>query len=418
MTPVWNSLDSQGCATAQESAMTELLATIDHAVSSELVREGNLTDRSDRGQHEAILVVDDDELNTTVIREYLELGGYGGVVCTQDPTQALALAVRDKVDVVLLDLHMPTLCGLDVLRQLRADPATVRTPVVILTASTDEREKLTALELGATDFLQKPLHEGELLARLRNILMAKAYQDQCRHQWILLEEAVKQRTAELEASRLEVIHCLARAAEFRDDNTGNHVVRVGRYARIIGAGLGLEEQDLDVLEQAAKLHDIGKIGIPDAILLKPDELTASEIDAMQKHANFGKRIIEGIQPHNNPELRQHTELGAKILDVGRSPILAMAMRIALTHHERWDGTGYPLGLAGEDIPLEGRITAVADVFDALSTKRPYKPALPLDKCFAIMRDGRGTHFDPDALDAFFDKREEIIEVQIANANVE
>jgi putative two-component system response regulator len=247
--------------------------------------------------------------------------------------------------------------------------------------------------------------------------MAKAYQDQCQLQSQRLEDAVKLRTAELEASRLEVIHCLARAAEFRDDNTGNHVIRVGRYARIVGAGLGLDDQFLAVLEQAAKLHDIGKIGIPDAILLKPSDLTLSEFEAMQRHANFGKRIIEGMQTKECPQLRLHTELGAKILDVGKSPILTMAMRIALTHHERWDGTGYPLGLAGNDIPLEGRITAVADVFDALSTKRPYKPALPLDQCFDMMSDARGTHFDPLVLDAFFAKRDDIVQVQIANADI-
>jgi putative two-component system response regulator len=398
--------------------MTDLLASIDQAVASNLapVQEANSLG-VDLPRLPKIMVVDDDELNTAVVTECLHLGGYDEVTCTNDPIQALSIAIRERPDAVLLDLHMPRLSGFDVLRQLRADPSTARTPVVILTSSTDEQEKLQALQLGATDFLPKPFHSGELLARLRNILMAKAYQDQCQLQSQRLEDAVKLRTAELEASRLEVIHCLARAAEFRDDNTGNHVIRVGRYARIVGAGLGLDDQFLAVLEQAAKLHDIGKIGIPDAILLKPSDLTLSEFEAMQRHANFGKRIIEGMQTKECPQLRLHTELGAKILDVGKSPILTMAMRIALTHHERWDGTGYPLGLAGNDIPLEGRITAVADVFDALSTKRPYKPALPLDQCFDMMSDARGTHFDPLVLDAFFAKRDDIVQVQIANADI-
>jgi len=213
------------------------------------------------------------------------------------------------------------------------------------------------------------------------------------------------------------VHCLARAAEFRDDDTGQHIVRVGRYARIIGQQLGMSERALDVLEQAAKLHDIGKIGIPDAILLKPGKLTSEQFAEMQKHSNFGKQIFERMVDNEADQLRQHAELGSKILDAGNSPLLAMAMKIALTHHERWDGSGYPLGLAGQDIPLEGRITAVADVFDALSTKRPYKPSFPLDKCFSLMQAGRGSHFDPEILDAFIARRDEIVAVQIAYADL-
>jgi putative two-component system response regulator len=403
-------------ADAHAAHLDELLTNVERVMSIESIDDQWLAPEScEITAHSKIMMIDDEKLNIMVVAEYLKLGGFHDLVSTDDPLQALILASRELPDVILLDLHMPQLTGFDILKQLRADRALSRTPVVILTASTDEQEKLRALELGATDFLHKPLCGGELLARLRNIIMAKAYQDHCRNYSKTLETAVRQRTAELEASRQDVIHCLARAAEFRDDDTGHHVLRVGRYARIIGEQLGMDERMLDALEQAAKLHDIGKIGIPDAILLKPGKLTPEEFEALQRHSNYGKQIIDSIQDNGKRQLRQHTELGAQILDVGGSPLLSLAMRIALTHHERWDGTGYPIGLAGEDIPLEGRIVAVADVFDALSTKRPYKPAFCLDRCFSIMQAGRGTHFDPRVLDAFFARRNDIVETQIRHA---
>jgi putative two-component system response regulator len=250
------------------------------------------------------------------------------------------------------------------------------------------------------------------------VLTVKAYHDRlCRYSEEL-EQAVRERTTDLEASRLELIRCLARAAEFRDDDTGQHIIRVGRYARIIGEQLGVSAEVLDVLEPAAQLHDVGKIGIPDSILLKPGKLIPEEFEIMQKHCGFGKRIVECLPVHEAEIIQRHTDVGAKIVDVGRSPILKMAKRIALTHHERWDGSGYPLGLAGHDIPIEGRITAVADVFDALSSKRVYKPAFPLEKCFEILQQGRGTQFDPAVVDAFIARRETIVQVQIDLADTE
>jgi putative two-component system response regulator len=210
----------------------------------------------------------------------------------------------------------------------------------------------------------------------------------------------------------------ARAAEFRDDDTGRHVCRVGRYARLIGAELGWKGEQLEMLEQAAQLHDIGKIGIPDSILLKPGKLGPEEMEIMQKHSAFGKTITQSLPNNEMNLLRGHAELGSKLLQSTESPILAMAATIAISHHEKFDGTGYPLGLAGEDIPLPGRITAVADVFDALSSKRPYKPPFPAEKCFDLLREGRGTHFDPKVLDAFLNCRKEIIEVQIRFADID
>jgi len=365
-----------------------------------------------------IMIIDDELLTIEVVKEHLKVDGYENFVATDNAVHALSMISREQPDVVLLDIRMPQVSGLDILKEMRGDQRLANIPVIVLTATTDDEVKLRALELGATDLLHKPIHSGELLARLRNILMAKAYQDQLRDYSQTLEAAVRERTAELEISRQEVIHCLARAAEFRDDDTGHHVIRVGRYARIIGDELGMDAQAIDLLEQAAQLHDIGKIGTPDAILLKPGKLTPEEFDAMQRHCNYGKKIIQRMTDQEASQMRRHTELGAKILDAGRSPILELAVKIALTHHERWDGTGYPLGLAGEHIPVEGRITSVGDVFDALSSKRAYKPAFPLEKCFTIMREGRGTQFDQKVLDAFFARQDDIVQVQIKYADVE
>ena len=365
-----------------------------------------------------ILIIDDESLNIDVFRRYLEIAGYTNVISTDHAGQALPLMGLHRPDVVLLDIHMPVINGMEILKAVRSDPALARMPVIILTGSQDSETKLIALRAGAADLLAKPIHPEELLARLGNVLRVKAYQDGLFRHSEELEEAVRRRTAELEASRLDVIHCLARAAEFRDDDTGQHVIRVGRYARVIGRQLGLSKYELDVLEPAAQLHDVGKIGIADTILLKPGKLTPEEFELMQKHCGFGKKISERISVHDAALLRNHTEIGARIMDAGCSPILEMARRIALTHHERWDGNGYPLGLAGEDIPLEGRITAVADVFDALSSKRPYKPAFPLNRCLEIMESNSGSQFDPTVLNAFMSRRHEIIQVQINSADTD
>jgi putative two-component system response regulator len=365
-----------------------------------------------------IMIVDDEILTIEVVKEHLSVEGYKNFVSTDSAVHALSMINSEQPDVVLLDIRMPQVSGLDILKEMRGDRRLANIPVIVLTASTDDEIKLQALQLGATDLLHKPVHSGELLARLRNTLMAKAHQDHWRNYSATLESAVRERTAELEVSRQEVILCLARAAEFRDDDTGQHVIRVGTYARIIGDQLGMEKSALDILEQAAQLHDIGKIGIDDAILRKPAKLTPEEFDDMQRHCNYGKKIIQRMTDPEALQMRRHTELGAKILNPGRSPILELAVKIALTHHERWDGSGYPLGLAGDHIPIEGRITSVADVFDALSSKRPYKPAFPLEKCFAIMREGRGTQFDPEVLDSFFARQDDVVQVQITYADVD
>jgi len=363
-----------------------------------------------------VMIVDDEAMNIKILRRLLELEGFASFITTSDAPTALSLIRQEQPDIVLLDLMMPYVSGLDILAEVRSDAAISFIPIVILTAVTDRDTRVRAVELGATDFLNKPIDASELLPRVRNVLSVKGYQDQLRHYNKNLEAAVRERTAELELSRRDLIHCLARAAEYRDDDTGQHVLRVGRYTRLIAQAMELPEELIETLEQAALLHDIGKIGIPDAVLLKPGRLTEDEFAMMQKHPGFGKRILTSYSSDEETTLKRHAEVGAHILEVGSSRILDMARTIALTHHERWDGTGYPLGLKDSDIPLVGRIVAVADVFDALSSRRTYKKAFPLDECFQIMQESRGTHFDPDVLDAFLSVRDQVVQVQLYYAD--
>jgi len=364
-----------------------------------------------------IMIVDDEPVNVKVARKYLERDGYSDFVTTTEPTEAIDLILDKHPDVVLLDVMMPGISGLELLEKIRKDKRTADLPVIILTASSDKQTKIDALSLAATDFLSKPVDPVELTPRVRNALCLKAHHDHLRNYAWELETEVSTRTAALKAAQDELIHCLARAAEYRDDDTGHHVKRVGRYAEIVARELQLDEEKIELIANAAPLHDIGKIGIPDAILLKPGKLEPHEWEQMQKHAGYGKRIVESrVTDEEMVTFRTHTDQGAQLLTGSSSPVLRMAARIALTHHERWDGTGYPLGLAGEDIPIEGRIVATADVFDALSSKRPYKPAFPIEKCFNIMLEQRGKQFDPDVLDAFFARRAEIIEIQCSLAD--
>jgi putative two-component system response regulator len=363
-------------------------------------------------QSAKIIIIDDEECNILVARKYLNSDGYKTILPLNDSTQAIARIRAEKPDLVLLDIMMPRVGGLEILQIMQLDPALQRIPVLILTSSTDAATKKSAISLGAVDFLGKPVDPNELLPRVRNTLQHKQFQDRMSQYAEKLEQIVKERTMELVASRQQVIHCLARAAEFRDDNTGQHVVRVGRYVGVIARELGFSDNQIELLELAAQLHDIGKIGIPDDILRKPGKLDPDEYDLMQKHCMIGKKIISPLLPEEFSVLKSHTRVGANLLNVRSSPLLLLAARIAQTHHEKWDGTGYPLGLKGEDIPIEGRMTAVADVFDALSTARPYKTAYPREKCFAIMEEGRGKQFDPRVLDAFFNRADDVIRVQL------
>lgn len=335
-----------------------------------------------------IMIVDDDPVMIMVVQKYLKDGGFRQFVSNSDAAGVLTMVRAQQPDIVLMDVRMPGMSGLEILESMRRDETIKHIPVIILTSSTDAGTKSAALELSANDFLGKPVDPSELILRVRNNLLVKAQHDRLAQYSEHLEFEVNRSTADLFASRNEVIQCLASAAECRDDQTGYHTMRVGLYAGIIARELQVDKETLSCIEAAAQLHDVGKIGISDLILKKAGRLTEDERDVMQCHAAMGERILSRCQ----------------------SPVMRMAAIVAASHHEKWDGTGYPRGLAGESIPLEGRITAVADVFDALSTKRYYKDAYDLERCFAMIEAGRGTHFDPDVTDAFLRRKTDVVQV--------
>lgn len=358
-----------------------------------------------------IVIIDDEPINIRVVQRFLSLAGYQQFFTASESTEAMSLIESVHPDVVLLDIMMPNVSGMDILQDLRGDEQFTDLPVIILTAATDRETKLEALRRGATEFLNKPIDSTELEARLRNVLRAKAHQDWIKQYAWELELEVAVRTTELIEAHLEIVECLAKAGEIRDTDTGNHVLRVGCYASIIAKHMGLPCELVERIRLAAPLHDIGKLGIPDAILHKPGRLDEHEIKVMRQHSRFGKELCDHAFDQEECTAISHTVLGARLIDKASSPVLKLAATIAHTHHERWDGSGYPQGLAGEEIPIEGRITAVADVFDALCSRRPYKPPYPVEQALEIVREERASHFDPAVVDAFFRGLEEILAAQ-------
>lgn len=315
-----------------------------------------------------ILVVDDVPQNIEVMSGILR-PAYRVKAATSG-MRALQLAAADPApDLVLLDIMMPEMDGLEVCRRLKSDLRTRRIPVIFVTAMSEIEDEALGFEAGCVDYVTKPVSPTIVLARVRTQL-ALANQN------LELEQQVRTRTAELRQTRLAVIRCLGKAAEFKDDHTGLHVVRMSHYSRLLGKACGMSDADADLLMTAAPMHDVGKIGVPDHILKKPGKLDAEEWALMQEHVRFGAEIIG-----------EHD-----------SEMLRMARTIALTHHEKWDGSGYPEGLSGENIPLVGRITALADVFDALTSTRPYKQAWTTDQALAYIRERRGRQFDPMLVD--------------------
>ena len=373
--------------------------------------------RGDEYQNRRILIIDDEPINVRLIQKCLHMAGYKSVETHTDPESELERIIGLQPDLVVCDVVM-SVSGLQILRQVVSSPDLRNIPMIMITASEDERVRTDALELGAAELLTKPLRATSLLPRVRNALLLRAQFDQMLNHSRDLESQIQSRTAELMVSRLELIHCLAKLAEYRDNETGHHVIRVGRYAGILARKLGLDKATCELLEHAAPLHDIGKIGIGDDILRKPGKLTPEEFEMMQRHVGLGRKVFQPLSYAETQQMRSHTLLGDMMINVGSSPLLRMASEIALTHHERWDGTGYPIGLKGTDIPLSGRIVAVADVFDALSSKRVYKPAFPIDKCFAILEEESGTHFDPTIVAAFMSVREQIVKIRIELADVD
>lgn len=320
-----------------------------------------------------ILVVDDEESNVHSLTRILRAAGYGNVIGTTDPRTVGDLYRTQDPDVILLDLHMPNFDGLRVLQQLRAIAGPqAYVPVLVLTGDYSPEARRRALSEGAKDFLTKPFEVDEVLLRIRNLLETRYLHREITTQNQLLEQRVQERTVELEGAYLDTLERLASAAEFRDDETGRHTERVGEVAALLGGALDLPEEDLFLIRRAAPLHDVGKIGIPDAILRKPGPLTGEEWEVMKTHASIGARILAG----------------------GRSRVVQLAEEIALYHHEQWDGGGYPNGVAGEAIPLSGRLVMVADVYDALTSDRVYREAWPTDMVLSYIHEYAGRRFDP------------------------
>ncbi len=321
-----------------------------------------------------ILIIDDEEPNVDLLERILVKAGFTRIESLTDPRRALSRFREFAPDILLLDLHMPHLDGFEVLRQVRTRVGeTEYFPTLVISGDLSSAAKQRALTAGAKDFLEKPYDNVEVVLRVMNLLETRDLNQS-------LEERVEERTKQVRSAQFAVAERLAMAAELRDYQRGLHTHRVGRTAATVASALGLDRNQVEIIRQAAPLHDIGKIGIPDSILLKPGSLSLEEWDI----------------------LKTHTTLGASILSGSDSPIMQVAEEIALYHHENWDGTGYTPGMAGEEIPLPGRITAVADVFDALIQDRPYKSEWPLEEAVEWIASERGRKFDPAVVDAFLE----------------
>ena len=329
-----------------------------------------------------ILVVDDEPANLNLMRQILK-NDYD-LAFAKSGVDALANIQKQIPDLILLDVMMPGMDGHEACQKIKADPRVNAVPVIFCTAMTDEQDEVRGFKLGASDYLTKPVRPAVVLARVRTHLELA---DQHR----ATQEEVRIAHKDLIDSRLKTLLMLGKAAEFKDNDTGLHVVRMSKYSYMLAKASGWNEESCNVLLNAAPMHDIGKISTPDSILKKPGPLDPEEMATMRLHCEAGAQIIEQAQSD--------------------TPLFKMAKEIALSHHEKWDGTGYPNRLAGDSIPVPGRVVAIADVFDALTTKRPYKSPWPLDKTFDFMRENAGKHFDPELIEIFISLRNEITEVQ-------
>ncbi len=335
-----------------------------------------------------VLIVDDERGNILILERLFRGAGFENVKSISDSRLALDTYLQFCPDLILLDLKMPNCDGFEVMEQLKSVSNGDYLPILILTAQRDQATRLRALEAGARDFLNKPFDWSEGLTRVRNMLEVRLLHNQIRDQNRSLEEKVRERTLELERTRLDVIQRLGRASEFRDNETGQHVVRMSHCSARLGQALGMTEPEWKLTLHASPMHDVGKIGIPDHILLKPGRLNDKEWEIM----------------------KSHTAIGGQILSGGVSPLIQMAHTIAVTHHEKWDGSGYPAGLKHEDIPLIGRVVGLCDVFDALISKRPYKRAWSVKEAMSEIEDQSGVSFDPYLVKVFKKILPEIVDI--------
>ena len=337
-----------------------------------------------------ILIIDDQLTSRQILQQLVStIESSNTVDAFANPVKALEWSSTNPVDLILVDYKMPEMNGVEFIRKFRSDPASSHVPVIMVTSIEDKAVRYEALEAGATDFLMKPVDHHECRARCNNLLIQhqqyKIISDRSR--W--LERRVSEATSEIRLRERETLLRLARAGEYRDEETGNHVIRMAKYSRVIAEQLGFSKEESDVIEMAAPMHDIGKIGIRDDILLKPGKLTAEEFETM----------------------KQHTIIGHDILKDSPSKFLQMGGIIALGHHEKFDGTGYPYGQKGEEIPIEARIVAIADVYDALVSERPYKNAWSTEAAIDYMSTHSGKHFDPVCFNAFVEQLDTILKIQ-------
>jgi putative two-component system response regulator len=348
-----------------------------------------------KGQHRKILIVDDDQLNRKLMLAMLSPLGHE-IHVAHDGEEALELVHRVGPDLILLDVMMPNVDGYQVLERIKGDTRTREVPVIMLTALTDTESRIRAFDLGADDFISKPPERTEVIARVRSLLRVKTYHDEMARYRDNLEKEVARITEQLhlayrnlKMASLDTIYRLTQASEYKDEDTGTHIQRVSKLSQAIARKMGLPGTVEESILYAAPMHDVGKIGIPDEILLKPGTLDEDEWEIMKTHSQIGARILGG----------------------SGSNILKMGEEIALTHHERWDGGGYPHGLEKDRIPITGRIVAVADVFDALTSARPYRGPLPDEKAMALVTEGAGSQFDPNVVNAFLSLGDEIIVIR-------
>ena len=333
-----------------------------------------------------VLIVDDNLTNLTLFRHLLKKIDDVESVSFDEPLKALEWCTTNEPDLVLLDYMMPEMDGLEFIQHFKEIEEYKDVPIIVITADTENEVRHKALNLGAQDFLNKPIDKVEFLARIKNLLTLRESQQALANRADWLDKEVKKATAELRSREKEMVLRLSKAAEHRDPETGQHLIRMSNYARLIARELGLSEEQQELILEAAPMHDIGKVATPDAILLKQGKLTDDEFIIMKQHAANGYNILADSD----------------------SILIRMAAIMALTHHEKFDGNGYPRGLKGESIPIYGRIVAVADVFDALTSSRPYKKAWSLEDATKFLKDNSGIHFDPQCVEAFFKAWAEVL----------
>ncbi len=336
-----------------------------------------------------VLIIDDTEINLILFAALVKKLEDCVPHTFSQAQDALTWLVNNDPDLIIVDYMMPGIDGLEFMRLLREIPGRDAVPVVMITANDQKQLRYRALDLGANDFLTKPIDKVEFLARTRNMLLVSDARRQLTDRATWLADEVRKATAEIVARERETVFRLCKAAEYRDPETGAHILRMAHYSQLIARGLGLALEDQELLLEAAPMHDIGKVGIADKILLKPGRLDAEEFEVMKMHAVYGYELLKGSS--------------SKVLQAGAE--------IALGHHEKFDGTGYPAGIRGADIPLFSRIVAVADVFDALTSERPYKEAWTLEAAVDFLLAGSGKHFDPQCVQAFLDAWEDVMEIR-------